>query len=117
MESIIRLLADDCVIYRKNIKNADLEKFQKDLDRLGEWAVENAMKINPSKSKAIRFTRARVKDSLNYSLLGTLIPEASSCKYLGIILRSDLSWADQVNYTVKKGLESTTFQNANTKKG
>jgi len=38
-----------------------VEKFQKDLDRLGEWAVENAMKINPSKNKAIRFTRARVK--------------------------------------------------------
>jgi len=30
---------------------------------------------------------------------------------------SDLSWADQVNYAVKKGLESTTFHNANTKKG
>ena len=32
----------------------------------------------------------------------TLTPEASSCKYLGIILRSDLSLADQVNYAVKK---------------
>ena len=39
------------------------------------------MKINPSKSKEIRFTRARVKDPLNYSLMGTLIPEASSCKF------------------------------------
>jgi len=100
MESTIRLFADDCVIYRKIINNANMEKLQKDLDRLGEWAVENAMKINPSKCKAIRFTRARVKDPLNYSLMGTLIPEASSCKYLGIILRSVLSWADQVNYTV-----------------
>jgi len=72
------------------------KKIQKDLDRLGGWAVENAMKINPSKSKAIRLTIARVKDPLIYSLMGTLIPEASSCKYLGIILRSDLSWADQV---------------------
>ena len=74
------------------------------------------MKINPSKSKAIRFTRARVKDPLNYSLLGTFIPEASSCKYLGIILRSGLICSDQINYT-KKGLESTKFHNANTKKG
>jgi len=114
MESTIRLFADDCVIYRKIINNADMEKLQKDLDRLGEWAVENAMKINPSKSKAIRFTRARVKYPLNYSLMGTLIPEASSCKYLGIILRSDISWADQVKYTAKKSLESTTFHNANT---
>jgi len=31
-----------------------------------------------------------------------LIPEANSCKYLGIILRSDLSWTDRVNYTVRK---------------
>jgi hypothetical protein len=66
------------------------------------WAVENAMKINQSKSKAVSFTRARVKDPLNYSLMDTLIPEANSCKYLGIILRSDLSWADQVNYTAKR---------------
>ena len=66
MESTIRLFADDCVIYRKIMNNADMEKLQKDLDRLGEWAVENAMKLNPSKSKAFRFTRARVKDPLNY---------------------------------------------------
>jgi len=109
MESTIRLFADDCVIYRKIINNADMEKFQKELDRLGEWAVENPMKINPSKSKAIRFTRARFKDPLNYSLMGTLIPEASSCKYLGIILRSDLGWADQVNYTVKKAWKALHF--------
>jgi hypothetical protein len=60
------------VIYRKIINNADTEKLQ-ELDKLGEWAVENAMKINPSKSKAICFTRARIKDPLNYSLMATLI--------------------------------------------
>jgi len=109
MESTIRLFADDCVIYRKIINNADMEKLQKDLDRLGEWAVENAMKINPSKSKAIHFITARVKDPLNYLLMDTLIPEASSCKYLGIILCSDLSWADQVNYMVKKAWKALHF--------
>jgi len=97
------------VIYRKIINNENMERLQKDLDRLGEWAVKNVMKINPSKSKAVRFTRARVKDPLNYSLMDALIPEASSCKYLGIILRSDLSWADQVNYTVKKAWKALLF--------
>jgi len=42
---------------------------QKDLDRVEEWAAENAMKINPSKCKAVHFMRARVKDPLN-SMLG-----------------------------------------------
>jgi len=64
---------------------------QKDLDRLGEWAAENAMKINPSKCKAVRFTRTRVKDPLNYMLGDQLILETSSCKYLGIILCSNLA--------------------------
>jgi len=57
---------------------------------LGEWAVENGIKINPDDSKTIRFTRARVKNPLGYSLDDQKIPEASSCKYLGIILRSNL---------------------------
>jgi hypothetical protein len=43
-----------------------------------------------------------MKDRLNYTLGDKLIPEASSCKYLGIILRSNLNRADHVNYTVKK---------------
>jgi hypothetical protein len=59
------------------------------------------MKINPSKCKAVSFTRDRVKDPLNYTRGDQLIPEASSCIYLGIILRNDLNWADNVNYTVK----------------
>jgi len=61
MESNNRIFADDCVIYRKIIINANIENLQKVLDRLGEWAVVNAMKINPSKSKEILFTRVRVK--------------------------------------------------------
>ena len=80
-------------------------------------AVENAKKINPSKNKSVCFTRAQVKYPLDYLLANTLIPEASSCKYLGIILRSDLRRADQVKYTVKKGLEGTTFHNVNIQKG
>jgi len=67
------------------------------------------MKINSSKSNAVRFTRARVKDPLYYSLMGTLIPEASSCKCLVIILGSELSWADQVNYAVKKAWKALHF--------
>jgi hypothetical protein len=56
----IRLVAEDCLVYRKPTKKNDIEKLQKDLDTLGKWAVENGIKINPGKSKAIRFTRAWV---------------------------------------------------------
>ena len=41
---------------------------QKHLDSLGKRAVENGMKINTNKSKAIRFTRGWVKNPLGYTL-------------------------------------------------
>jgi hypothetical protein len=71
------------------VNNNEVEKLQIDLVRLGEWAVENGTKINPRKSKAVSFTTAQVKVPLNYSLLDQVIPEASKCKYLGIILCRD----------------------------
>jgi hypothetical protein len=79
------------------------------LDRLGEWAVENEMKISPNKSKPISFTRARGKDPLNYCLRNENIPETYFCKYLGIIIRSDLSWAEQVDYTAQKAWRALHF--------
>ena len=50
-----------------------------------------------------------MKDPLNYSLGDQMIPEANCCKYLGIIIRSDLSWADQVNFTVQKAWRALHF--------
>ena len=61
-ESNVWLFADDCTIYRKITDNKDIENLQKDQNRLGEWAVENEMKINPDKSKAVSVTKARVKE-------------------------------------------------------
>ena len=49
IKSKIRLFADDCIIYRKILYIKDVEKLQTDLDRLGNWAEENEMKINPIK--------------------------------------------------------------------
>jgi hypothetical protein len=68
MDSKVRLFADDCIIYRKILNVKGVEKLQADLGRLGDWVVENEMKINPNKSKALSFTTARVKNPLNYSL-------------------------------------------------
>jgi len=42
------------------------------IDRSGQTGgaeVENGVKINPGKSKTFSFTRAGLKDLLNYSLL------------------------------------------------
>jgi len=50
IELNILLYAGDCIIYRKIKDSIDIHKLQMDLNRLGEWTVENEMNINPGKS-------------------------------------------------------------------
>ena len=45
----IRLFADSCIIYKKVTNKNNIENLQKDLNNLGELAVENGIKINPGK--------------------------------------------------------------------
>ena len=45
------LFADDCMMYRKIMNNSDIEMLQRDLNSLGEWTVENEMKVNTVKIK------------------------------------------------------------------
>jgi hypothetical protein len=61
------------------------------------------MIINPTKSMAVYFTKARVTESLN--CYEAVTPEASICRYLAINLR----WVDQANYTVKNAWKSFQF--------
>jgi hypothetical protein len=61
IESNLRMFADDCFLYRRIHDDSDTDKLQMDLNKLGDWALENEMKINLGKSKLISFTRARVK--------------------------------------------------------
>ena len=82
-----------------------------------EWAVENEMKINIGKCKAIWFTKARSKIPLGCSLCDRKIPEASSCKYLRIIIRSDLNRVGQANYTAQRAWKALRFVMRILKKG
>jgi len=59
------------------------------------------MKINPGESKAVGFTKAGIKEREKYYFLNKLISEASSLKYLEIIISNNLNWADDVNYNLR----------------
>jgi len=92
--SNIRLLADDCIIYRKIKDRSDIDKLQTYLNRLEELTAENEIKIIRGKRKAARFKEDRLKERIRYYFGDQLIPEASSVKYV--------KWADHVNYTLRR---------------
>jgi hypothetical protein len=103
-ESDIWLFTDDCIINMKIMNNSEIDKLQTGLNQLGEWVVENKMNIYPGKNKAVRFTKARVKEWIRYCYGDQLILEESSFKYLGIIIcrhdnrKSSILWEIRHRY-------------------
>jgi hypothetical protein len=67
--------------------------------------------------KAVRLTKARVKERISYYFGDQLFPEASVFKYLGIIIPSDLNWIDHVNYALRKARKALHFIMRILKKG
>jgi hypothetical protein len=90
MWSNIRLFADNCIIYREIPDSSDIDNLQTDLNRLGDWAVENEMKVKPSKSKAVSLTKIKLRKRISYYFRDELMPESNSFKYVGLIICSDL---------------------------
>ena len=90
-ESNTELFANDCIIYRKIMDSISIDMLQTDLNSLVEWVLENKMKVNAVKSKAVIFTKARVKEQIGYYFGDQLIPEVRTFKYLGIIIGSNLT--------------------------
>jgi hypothetical protein len=60
------------------MNDSDLDRLLTDLNRLREETVENTMKINPGKSKAVSLTAALMEDPLYYFGGNKRIPEANS---------------------------------------
>ena len=75
------------------------------------------MKINTPKSRALSFKTERVNVPLSCTLNNHKVQEGRGCKYRGIIIRSDLKWADQVNCTVQKAWRALEFVMRVVKKG
>jgi len=65
-------------MYRKIKDSSNIDNLQTDQNRLNDWEVDNEMKINPGKSKAVNLTKARVKERISYYFGDQLILETNS---------------------------------------
>ena len=68
-------------------------------------------------SPTFYFRISSVEERIRYYCRDQLIPGASAFKYLGIIIRSDINWADNVNYTLRRAWKALHFIMRILKKG
>ena len=92
------MYANDILLYRPTY---DCQRLQQDDEALGEWANDNYLTFNPSKSKAMVFSRKRhtVPAPPYFKLNGSRLEIVDRVKYLGVTSssESDLSWSKHIN--------------------
>lgn len=93
ISSSLRLFADDCVLYRKIVTPHDSLILHQDLQAVNNWCLKWLMTLNTAKCKVMSFTRKHNLWDHPYTLGTEGISRASSYRYLGVHLTSNLSSA------------------------
>ena len=66
--------------------------FQNDLTNVANWLCANKLTINTDKTTVISFNKNRSASNIDIELLETVYKSEPSCKYLGVVLDSKLSF-------------------------
>ena len=68
---------------------------------MNRWAEQWQMKFNISKCVHMELGKPQPKEHLYID--GSIIPEASEMKYLGVLLNSNITWSNHITLACSKG--------------
>ena len=100
--STVRLFADDCALYRPIYDYNDTALLQQDIHSVKIWSQDWLMNFNASKCYSMSVTLSRNSIVTTYYLNGIPLSVVNHCKYLGIIIQSDLNWNKHVEQKASK---------------
>ena len=108
--SSVRLLADDCLLYRTFKTAKDHQKLQADLEQLEIWAKDWGMRFNAKKCYILSINK---KSNKFYSLDNHILQEVQDNPYLGLQISNDLKWSMHINNISKKANATLGFLRKN----
>ena len=103
--SLLPFLYADGGKFLLNINSAsDFSLFQDDLDGLSKWSASSSLNFNISKSFIMSFTSPSKPPPVefSYKLDHNYLSHVTSCKDLGVIFSSDLSWSSHYSKVSSK---------------
>ena len=73
------------------------------VDRLSQWFDKWLLTVNVEKSAVLAFCKPRSKPiCLSITVAGSLIPQVSSHRHLGVIVNDRLTWCDHIQAIISK---------------
>ena len=113
VKSTVRLLADDCLLYRQNKSREDHSSLKYDLQNLETWAKTWGMCFNAKKCYIMSIN---TKSTHFYQLDGHILQQVPENPYLGVTISEDLKWSSHISKITKKANSSLGFLKRNFKK-
>ena len=84
--------------------------FQRDIDRLGNWARKCGMRFQPVKCNMVQLTRKLLnKLQASYTLEGAVLENVDTIKYLGVTITNDLRWNTHISNICTKANRTFGF--------
>ena len=106
----VSLYADDTCIYFASNDPGELEKaINDDLSAISDWLLHNKLMLNVKKCQYMIISSKRNCKkfaNLNIKIENTSLEKVNKCKYLGVVIDSDLSWKPQVENVKSKVLRN-----------
>ena len=107
------MFADDSLVDRKIICQADAQALQQDLDSLQVWEKEWQMEFNTDKYEVTRITTKENLIIYPYQIHQTTLRSTDQAKYLGVTITPDLSWKCHIDSVTKKANSTMAFLRRN----
>ena len=106
LESEIHLYADDAVMmtsFKRNQERVAFEQLNRDLERLSQWASDNFMMFNATKTKYMVVSNcSQDMDYPELRLNETSLEKVHTYPQLGVHLNDRMNWDGHINNTINK---------------
>ena len=103
------IYADDVKIFNVINSPMDCSKIQEDLNNVFAWACSNGLNLNIKKFNSISFTYTSQPSYYDYKINNTSLSRVYEIKDLGVILDSNLTLENHINYIVSKASKTVGF--------
>ena len=112
--TLVRLFADDTLIYIVIHSMEDQVVLQQDLARLEQWASTWGMVFNASKCHIMHIScQSSYPHQYMYQFRGIMLSLVTSEKYLGVYLNQDLKWSHHIDQVAAKAARKLGFVRRN----